>query len=365
MARSKIEWTDYTFNPWIGCTKVSAGCKNCYAERENKYRKWTDGWGKGAPRKRTSPMNWKTPILWDMTRWFVCPECGWRGPEGETALNNFGEPRCPACDCGNGLEETRARVFCASLADVFDEEVPDEWRDDLRRLMHSTPNLDWLILTKRVEKMVDYFEQEPFFFMGANLWMGVSVEDQKSADYRIPYLFRIPAAVRFVSYEPALGPVDFGWVGTNAHYDSLNGAALFGYIQKPRPPVTGWEAVGYPEFGVVGHVKLDWIIMGGESGPGARPMHPDWARSVRDQCQAAGVPFFFKQWGEWRQIRTPLVYGIGYESVKYLMPDGSYGTQKHWYIGAAIGIERKKAAGRMLDGRTWDEFPKSRDEDAE
>ena len=302
MARSKIEWTDYTFNPWIGCTKVSSGCKNCYAERENKYRKWTDGWGPGAPRKRTSPANWKMPILWDMTRWFICPECGWRGPEGETALNNFGELRCPTCNYGNELKETRARVFCASLADVFDEEVPDTWRDDLRRLMHSTPNLDWLILTKRVEKMVDYFDKEPFFFMGSNLWLGVSVEDQKMADYRIPYLFRVHAEKRFISYEPALGPVDFA---------SINGA------------LSSWFRNG--DIDVVDEGRLHWIIMGGESGPGARPMHPDWARSVRDQCQAAGVPFFFKQWGSPTKIK--------------------------------IVINGKLVVHRMLDGREWNEFP--------
>lgn len=330
MARSKIEWTDYTFNPWIGCTKVSAGCKNCYAERENKYRKWTDGWGPGATRKRTSPANWKMPILWDMTRWFICPECGWRGPEGEAALNNFGMLRCPACDCGNELEETRARVFCASLADVFDEEVPDEWRDDLRRLMHSTPNLDWLILTKRVEKMVDYFEQEPFFFMGSNLWMGVSIEDQKSADFRIPYLFRVHAEKRFISYEPALGPVDF----TRIPVPGLEPitASCLGYDQHSFIQV-------HPDY------RINWIIMGGESGPGARPLHPDWARSVLDQCQAAGVPFFFKQWGEW----TPY----------YPLHKNLANVKETWINGRYFYRVGKEAAGRMLDGRTWDEYPEA------
>jgi protein gp37 len=333
MARSKIEWTDYTFNPWIGCTKVSAGCKNCYAERENKYRKWTDGWGPGAPRKRTSPANWKMPILWDMTRWFICPECGWRGPEGDAALNNFGMPRCPKCDCGNELEETRARVFCASLADVFDEEVPDEWRDDLRRLMHSTPNLDWLILTKRVEKMVDYFEQEPFFFMGSNLWMGVSIENQITADYRIPYLFRVSAEKRFVSYEPALGPVTFDLTikdGNGAYgYQALTGRH-FPFTTEPR----------------YGH-HLDWIIMGGESGPGARPMDPDWARSVLDQCQAAGVPFFLKQWGEW----TPY----------YPIHKNLANIKETWIDGRTFYRVGRDAAGRMLDGREWNEFPEMKE----
>lgn len=320
MARSKIEWTDYTFNPWIGCTKVSSGCKNCYAERENKFRKWTDGWGPGAPRKRTSPANWKAPILWDMTRWFVCPECGWRGPEGETALSNFGEPRCPACECGNGLMETRARVFCASLADVFDEEVPDTWRDDLRRLMRSTPYLDWLILTKRVEKMVDYFDKEPFFFMGSNLWLGVSVEDQKTADYRIPYLFRVHAEKKFVSFEPALEKVDF---------------RPYLLADPDRP---NWSRLN----------SLHWIIVGGESGPGARPMHPDWARLTRDQCKDAGVAFTFKQWGEWL-FENQLVQA-GFTQLPECEHINTNGGFTYYRVG-------KKAAGRMLDGREWNEFP--------
>ncbi len=223
---SKIEWTDHTFNPWIGCTAVSPACDHCYAEEQDKFRKWTSaGWGAGMPRRRTSDSNWKKPLQWNRA----------------------------AAAAG-----TRPRVFCASLADVFDAEVPDEWRGDLFHLIHQTPHLDWLLLTKRPQVALKFYRRRAHW--PENIWLGVTAEDQKHADLRIPVLFEIPAKVRFVSYEPALGHL------------SLRG-------------------IGETEDGRT----VDWVICGGESGSGARPMPVEWAREVRQQCAQAGVAFFMKQ----------------------------------------------------------------------
>ncbi len=247
---TKIEWVrnsdgspGYTFNPWIGCTKVSPACDNCYAE--GMAQRWGWGkWGKGEPRKLTTPAYWRRPLKW----------------------NDNAE-----------ASGTRRRVFCASLADVFDSEVPDEWRDQLFTLIGQTPNLDWLLLTKRPKLAPNN--------LLPNVWLGVTAENQAMADLRIPQLLAIDAAVHFVSIEPMLGAID------------LN---------------VSWQWLTPGE----GYNGLRWIICGGESGPGARPMALEWARDCRDQCQAAGVSFFFKQWG------------------------GRKGTPP------------------LLDGRTWDEIPK-------
>ena len=255
MKDTAIEWTDHTFNPWYGCARVSPGCMNCYAETlmADRYKKVE--WGPGRARVRTSKAYWNGPSKWDR----------------EAAAAGV-----------------RACVFCASLADVFDPEVSDEWRGDLYRLIRSTPNLDWLLLTKRPEHAAAWVASAGGHY--PNVWIGVSVEDQQRADERIPILLTIPAVVRFLSVEPMLGPVDLRQWTLAEHGRRFIGA-------KPG---------------------IDWVICGGESGKGARRMDPAWAESVRDQCVAAGVPFFFKQWG---------------------------------------GVN-KKVAGRILDDRTWDEIPK-------
>lgn len=218
---SKIEWTDHTFNPWIGCTKVSPGCANCYAESQDKFRSWTpEGWGKGKPRKRTSEANWRKPIAWN-----------------KVSANN-------AKTGGR-----RLRVFCASLADWLDPEVPSSWRKDLIDVIEDTSNLDWLLLTKRPHLLYADFDELP-----PNVWLGTSAEDQARWDERVPQLLRAPAAVRFVSAEPLLGPIDMG---------------------TARP---------------------EWLIVGGESGPKARPMDPMWAYRLRKQC-GDRTSFFMKQMG--------------------------------------------------------------------
>lgn len=230
MQDSHIAWTDHTHNPWIGCTKVSPACKHCYAEALSLKYGYVPGWGPGQPRKQTNPANWDLPLKWDK------------------AAKRKGK---------------RARVFCASLADVFDPEASSSLRRDLFELIELTPNLDWLVLTKRVQfiqrqlEAIGYWSQMPM----PNLWLGVTAENQKWFDKRWPVLRDTPAKVRFLSCEPLLGPI-----------------------------VLPEDAKG----------KLHWVICGGETTPQrdvARAMNPEWARSLRDQCAAMGIPFFFKQWG--------------------------------------------------------------------
>lgn len=281
MKNSSIEWTHHTFNPWWGCTKVSAGCDNCYAEKmSNRYNE-ANFWGHDAPRRFLSNANWDQPIVWN----------------NEAVM--FDE---------------RRRVFCASMGDVF------ETREDLIRprqrlltLIGATPHLDWLLLTKRphsIKKLAPLDYRYP-----SNVWLGTTVENQETADKRIKYLleFRKPA-VRFLSCEPLLGPVD---------------------IRR------------YLEPGPNG-VRIDWVICGGESEFGARPMHPEWAMSLQLQCQEAGVPFLFKQWGNWAVIDQV---------------DESLRTRKHAELIDEHGVivtmvnVGKKNAGRLLNGIEFNEFP--------
>lgn len=221
---SKIEWTDHTFNPWIGCQKVSPGCDHCYAEAMMDKRWGKVQWGPHGERKRTSDGNWRQPMRW-----------------------------------AQAAKGRRPRVFCASLADVFDNQVPREWRADLFDLIASTPELDWLLLTKRpenIQKMLPFDWGEKY----RNVWLGTTCEDQEHYDRRWRILANIPAAIRFISYEPAIGPL------------------------MPRGVVVP-KAFRLP----------DWLICGGESGHGARMMDPEWARDTRDECAVAGISFFMKQ----------------------------------------------------------------------
>ncbi|CAB4180282.1 COG4422 Bacteriophage protein gp37 [uncultured Caudovirales phage] len=227
--KTGIAWTDHTFNPWIGCTKVSPGCDHCYAESSRPAAAMKIKWGLREPRHRTSKGNWNLPLRWNR------------------AAQEAGQRRL---------------VFCASLADVFDNEVSEQWREDLFALIDATPFLTWLILTKRIGNAAAMIPGKDRH----NVWIGASVVNQAEADRDIPKLMYTPAAVRFVSYEPALEPVDF----------------------------RHWLA---PTDGRTG---LDWIIVGGESDQGgvkARPFKVEWARSVVAQCNAAGVPVFVKQLG--------------------------------------------------------------------
>lgn len=251
-----IAWTDHTFNPWRGCTKVSAGCANCYAETMSKRNPAALGeWGPNGKRAMAAPSYWRLPARWDK------------------AAQRDGVLR---------------RVFCASLADVF-EDRPELVgpRRTLFAAITATPNLDWLLLTKRPQNIARLIPDACL----PNVWLGVSVEDQKTADERIPLLLDTPAAVRFVSYEPALGPVDFRrWLGgSDRDIDEerpLGSCVRCGVEWEERhkcPP-------GFRPF-------LDWIIVGGESGPKARPFDIAGARSAVEQCRRAGVACFVKQLG--------------------------------------------------------------------
>lgn len=293
---SAIEWTTHTFNPWVGCTKVSPGCDHCYAE----------GWAKrsglvtwGGDRRRTSPANWRKPLQWN----------------AEAAKSN-----------------TRPRVFCASLADVFDNAVDREWRRDLFSMIAKTKNLDWLLLTKRIGNAAEMLEEisvttpalDPLWW--PNVWLGITVVNQDEADRDIPKLLRVPAAVRFLSCEPLLGPISFEgrWVD---HRD-------------PAMHENWLEA-------------LSWVIVGGESGSHARPMNATWAYDLRDQCTAVGTPFFFKQWGEYKHVGYTSGAAGDDEGEGWIFDAPDHRMRPYmWKCG-------KKKAGRVLDNRTWDEFPRS------
>lgn len=312
---TKIEWATHTFNPWVGCTKVSPACDNCYAEMWAKRSGMVE-WGPKADRRRTTENNWRTPIKWNS-------EAGRLG--------------------------IRSRVFCSSLADVFDNAVPVQWRIALMKLICETPNLDWLLLTKRIGNASEMLEtafravhhQREGWADNTlpNVWIGATICNQEEADRDIPKLLAVPAAKRFLSIEPLLGPV-------NLHH------ALWepGFIDRDGSILRQRKA-------------LHWVIVGGESGHGARPMHPDWATSLRDQCTAAGVPFLFKQWGEWTPgenvqsmrgtVQTVILRSDGWrqEPVNLATDGGHIDDEPDLY---RVG---KKEAGRFLDGRIWDEVP--------
>lgn len=313
---SKIEWTHHTFNPWVGCTKVSPACDHCYAEGWAK-RSGMVQWGAHAERRRTSNSNWRQPIKWNA-------EAGRLG--------------------------VRYRVFCSSLADVFDNAVPSEWRTDLLDMIGETPNLDWLLLTKRIgnaHKMLDdYFPGgwAEWVDRYPNIWLGSTVCNQAEADRDIPKLLAIPAAKRFLSMEPLLGAVNLRSLSLNSGcaLDALSGG-----------PVS------------VGDVpSLDWVIVGGETGALARPMHPQWVRDLRDQCQSAGVTFLFKQWGDWREPfpgeNFDTSMGRAAKPPAFIL--SSTGTV-HCFendgitSGVAVIKVGKKSAGRLLDGCLWDQVP--------
>ncbi len=322
MKDSAISWTDHTFNPWIGCTKVSPGCANCYAATQDKFRKWTpEGWGAGKPRKRTSASNWNEPRRWN------------RLQETSGAVHHGA---------------ARPRVFCASLADWLDDEVPIEWLADLLALVRKTPHLDWLLLSKRPQNWATRLNEVVAWAMArdihiapvmqwltgtppANVWIGTTVEDQQRADERIPELVNIPARVRFLSCEPLLGPVNL---------------SMRTHRMEMAP-------------------GIHWVICGGESGPGARPMHPDWARSLRDQCAAAGVAFHFKQWGEWApgecvDVKGTLQCASYVDGQRWEFSTQTENQSQHCHADDAPDMFRvgKKSAGRLLDGVEHNAFPK-------
>lgn len=359
-----IEWADHTFNPWIGCSKISPGCDHCYAERDFDHRKHVAKWGPGNPRHRTGIATWNTPLQWNRN-----------------------------ADKFMGEHGRRQRVFCASLADVFDNEIDPAWRVDLFELIAKTSNLDWLLLTKRIgnahamlNETIETMAQginDWDYMPWPNVWIGATVVNQAEADRDIPKLAAVSAAKRFLSMEPLLESVQIAkWLdpwscsncghhgseddtgpcmcadcGVEAVYDERLGSAKCTACDKDD---SSSSDVGgsCPECGSVDRwsrdygflfdsskpAQLDWVICGGESGPNARPTNPSWVRSLRDQCADADVPFMFKQWGEFAPITTS---------------DGKTESPFGYHVDTALGFRKigKKLAGRLLDGVEHNGFP--------
>ena len=318
---SKIEWTDHTWNPWRGCSKVASGCQNCYAERESRRNPKVLGtWGPDGMRPIASDAYWHLPQKWDRD----------------------------AAAAG-----VRRRVFCGSLMDWL-EDRPDlvEPRGRLLATIDATPHLDWLLLTKRPANLDRLVEQAATEFGVLSLWscfpfpnvrLGYSASTQEDlntiVDGRsaIAHLLISGAPAKFLSLEPLLGPIVLDGrrlVADETYHDVLRGK--YGSTVQNlaiAPNDTG---------------KISWVIAGGESGPHARPCHPDWVRLLRDQCQAAGVPFVFKQWGEYLTIPMAAELGIKRPLLEVMNANT---------LGAGFLRVGKNAAGRLLDGREWMEFP--------
>lgn len=359
---TEISWCDHTFNPWIGCTKVAPACDGCYAEALMDKRHHRVEWGapgKGAgTRSRTSEANWREPLKWNRK----------------------------AAESG-----TRPFVFCASLADVFDNQAPPEWRENLFDLIADTPHLVWLLLTKRPQNIVDMVRRDGALagngthYLPGNVALGTTIEDQEHADRNVPHLLRAKAELgalfAFVSCEPLLGPINlrqwlFDW-GCNCGFggddtkDHCPNCGWIGYAAEEFAPCPdcGEELTDYyacPECTATNEegfgpnsVWLDWIITGHETDQldfKARPTHPGWTRALRDQAAAAGVPYHHKQNGEW--ARQSLVGQM----------DGCFigdrwSNEVPWNPGGhpeiVVGMERigKKRAGRHLDGVLHDARP--------
>lgn len=290
---TKIEWADHTFNPWIGCMKVGPGCDHCYAETWDArgLQRQPGRWGPEAARTRTGVANWNKPRAWN-----------------RAAI----------------AEGRRARVFSASLADIFDNHasISETWRHDLASLIVATPHLDWLLLTKRIGNAAGMLRR---MFPGGvprNIWLGATIVDQKEADRDIEKLRQTKAdldlSVAFLSMEPLLGPVDLGPV-----------------LSCPGP-------------------SIDWIIVGGETGSGARPMNAGWVRQIRDQCEKRNVPFLFKQWGNW--LPHGEIDAMG--RVNSTAPTETPGIWHEFPDGGGFAMRLDKTlAGRFIDGHTHDGFP--------
>lgn len=311
--KTLIEWTDATFNPWMGCTKVSPGCDNCYAARLG--RRFGVQWGGAAQRREFGNKHWDEPYRWNRRAY----------REGRTI-----------------------RVFCASMADVFDADVPQAWRDRLFQLVRATPHLTWQILTKRIGNAARMLPAD--WGNGyANVQLGATIVNQQEADRDVIKLLRTRARVRFVSVEPMLGPVRLWLLGVGDYDEHPVGAEVYALSGTRAIPDCDWAGT-----------KLDWVICGGESGPGARPMHPAWARSLRDQCARSGVSFFFKQWGEYvpyeEDAQPPFLYsqhGDFFDA--HGLPDFESGDDRgdwvrDWQQQILARRVGKKAAGRLLDG---------------
>lgn len=372
---SKIEWTGATWNPLRGCSRVSEGCRHCYAE--------------GVAARFAGPGLPYEGLAKRVKRADGSFEARWTGKVVMASDDVLTMP----------LRWRRPRlIFVNSMSDLFHESVPDEWIDRIFAVMALSPQHTFQVLTKRSARMREYLTsrdtlrrvlgemahdvtklgkgeqhralrrheamaqswiaaETPDGWPLPNVWLGVSVEDQASADERIPDLLATPAAIRWISAEPLLGPVDilpYAFIVTHEDAAILEAPEVEG---EPVPALP-WRdpATTPPEY--IDTPRLDWIVVGGESGPGARPMRADWARSLRDQCLSADVPFFFKQWGEWADERQ-LQFWV---SDRFFTPDGKMtpGLWHEWpdsFCSVKVG---KAMAGRTLDGVEHSAMPEPR-----
>lgn len=317
---SKIQWTDATWNPWMGCHKVSAACQNCYMFREQRQ------YGHD-PEVIRRAKSFDKPLAWS---------------KGFLKGNRTGLPH-------------GSKIFVCSWSDFFIEEA-DKWRKEAWDVIKDAFEYTYIILTKRPERIKECLPDDwgPGY---PNVWLGVTAENQAMANLRIPILLSVPSVVHFVSQEPALGFVDY----TNI-IDVPNGMkidSLGGVFYRHMGRDENGQAM-FPDIpdGTTGDRIIKWVIVGGESGPGARPLHPDWAHSAQVQCRSDRVPFFFKQWGEWiskdmpwRQD-SPKELGKNQRWLNYAGGHGFHGDSV--YRMEKVG---KKAAGNLLDGKTYEEYP--------
>lgn len=328
MTKTKIEWADAVWNPVTGCTKISEGCDNCYAEK-----------------------------MVDRLQ---------KIPATQNKYQNGFKVTCHKNELAKPLSwKKRRKIFVCSMGDLFHDDVPFKFIAQIYGIMSMCPQHTFMLLTKRPDRALKFYqwceekEQElykcpadqniyleylPGEIVGPytekygdnfpdeiplnNIWLGVTAENQARADERIPILLQIPAAVRFVSVEPMLGPL------TIRSWCPVCRAFL---IDSMSPTCGTCHSSTF---------HVDWVICGGESGPNARPMHPDWVKSLRNQCKAANVPFFFKQWGEWK----PISVGENVPQFAFVKGPGHDGAV--WRVG-------KKAAGRELDGKEYLQFPEA------
>jgi len=327
MAKTKIEWATHTWNPTTGCSPVSEGCQNCYARRMSKRLAGRYGYPSDEPFRVTlHPDRLEEPLRWRKPR----------------------------------------RVFVCSMGDLFHPDVPASFITQVYEVMAEARQHTFIVLTKRPERIIPVlYGDEGRWYLGGgdylpNIWHLTTAENQEMADKRMPELLKLRGysagwPVLGASVEPMLGPVDLTYIQFDkwTRMNVLEGCGI-----TTRPGAMGQMLPNaFCE-------KFDWVIAGGETGPGARPIHPDWVRSLRDQCQDAGVSFFFKGWGEWHPVED---YGDIYLSnrqveFRVINPWGEDETKTpitHMTKGVA-GLSRvgKKAAGRLLDGREWNEFPK-------
>ncbi|HEV7251453.1 MAG TPA: phage Gp37/Gp68 family protein [Shinella sp.] len=363
-----IEWTDATWNPITGCAIASPGCTNCYAMRLAGTRL------KNHPSREGLTRDSKAGPVWT----------------GEVRLNEqwLTQP----------LKWSRPRmIFVCAHGDLFAEGVPDEWIDQVFAIMALAPQHTFQVLTKRAKRMREYLSDPRQYSrrMAAtpaytpkvtsdniapilpNVWLGVSVEDQRRAEERIPELLQTPAAIRWVSAEPLLGRVDLTSIDIDgdSFVDALNIRTWEQEIENWRDSTPDWEASFLDWFNLeemaTGPIlpRLDWVVAGGESGPDARPMHVEWIRALRDQCTAAGVPFLFKQWGEW----VPQVGAVDGWTIND-DPEISRIDHRDWEDGRwgepyrpmwcddidddTVSRVGKRRAGRRLDDVEHNEFPK-------